>query len=108
MPGERPVGRSYDRPDLILPAALDPRAHRRADGGVDDRLQQLVLTAEVAIQGHSAYPSSVREALHREALEPVAVDQFERDPSDLIARQAGLTPATSAGLVSGGYRLSCS
>ena len=64
---------------------VEPPQHRG-----DDRAQEVVLAAHVAVEGHRRGPERVGEAPHAEPLGAVRREQLERDLDDALAREPGV------------------
>src|SRR4051794_8012348 len=84
MPPQAAVRALHQAADLLLPGPLEGVRLSLGNRGVDHRVEQLVLAAEVAVQRHGADAEVVGEAAHAERLEPVAVEQLERGGGDLL------------------------
>src|SRR5436305_14635019 len=89
MARERVAGAAHGRAQPVLPPARARRrgadvGHRRVDRGVE----QLVLAAEVAVEGHRPDVERGREPAHAQPLEAVRVEEGERGLRQLFPREA--------------------
>ena len=65
--------------------------HRRlADDPIQQEVQQLLLVADMPVQGGGARVQLVRQPAHREALQAVALEQDEGGVDDQLAGQRAL------------------
>ena len=108
-PGIAPPGEDRGRPRMAehrRPGGHDRRPQRRrpgagrcraidvVDDGVDHRVEELVLVADVAVQGHRVDRESLGDPPHAHGVEALLVGQVDRGGHDAGAAQAGTRPAT--------------
>src|SRR5207244_616375 len=80
---------AHQQAELALPRAALARQRELARTEVDDRVDQLVLVAEVNVERHRRHAELAREPPHAETLDALAVRQLESGARDPLAGESG-------------------
>ena len=88
MPREDPARLAREGPQLLLPAGwIGGRQPNLADHPVERELQELVLAADVPVEGGRRGAELVGDAPHAGGIEPLGVDDAERGLDDSLPAQ---------------------
>src|SRR4051812_26848767 len=89
MPEYQPAQAPADRPDLVLPGMARRRRGHRGQQVVAHRVVQVVLAAEVGVEGHWADTQLGGQGAEAETVRAAGLHQVEGRPYDQLLAERG-------------------